>query len=55
VHLRVRQADHRVVHDVYLAKVKTKAEVKEPWDYEQIVQTIPAADAFEPVSPACKI
>ena len=49
------RADHRVVHDVYLAKVKTKAEVKEPWDYEQIVQTIPAADAFEPVSPACKI
>jgi len=49
------RADHRVVHDVYLAKVKTKAEVKEPWDYEQIVQTIPAADAFEPLSTECHL
>ncbi|MHB8274008.1 MAG: ABC transporter substrate-binding protein [Dermatophilaceae bacterium] len=46
------RSDHRVVHDVYLAKVKSKDQVKEPWDYEQIVQTIPAADAFEPVSAA---
>jgi branched-chain amino acid transport system substrate-binding protein len=49
------RSDHRVVHDVYLAKVKTKAQVTEPWDYEKIVQTIPAADAFEPVSAACKM
>ncbi|MHB1473512.1 MAG: ABC transporter substrate-binding protein [Dermatophilaceae bacterium] len=49
------RSDHRVVHDVYLAKVKSKDQVKEPWDYEQIVQTIPAADAFEPVSAACKM
>ena len=47
------RSDHRVVHDVYLAKVKTKDQVKEEWDYEQIVQTIPAADAFEPVSTDC--
>ena len=45
-----RAADHRMVHDVYLAKVKTKAEVKEPWDYEQILKTIPASEAFRPAS-----
>ena len=42
----VRAEDHRVVHDAYLAKVKTKDQVKEPWDYEEIVKTIPAAEAF---------
>jgi len=49
------RSDHRVVHDVYLAKVKSKDQVTEPWDYEKIVATIPAADAFEPVSAACKM
>jgi branched-chain amino acid transport system substrate-binding protein len=49
------RSDHRVVHDVYLAKVKTKDQVTEPWDYEKIVQTIPAADAFEPVAADCKM
>jgi branched-chain amino acid transport system substrate-binding protein len=42
----IRAADHRVVHDAYLAQVKTKAEVKEDWDYEKIVKTIPASEAF---------
>jgi branched-chain amino acid transport system substrate-binding protein len=49
------RSDHRVVHDVYLAKVKSKDQVTQPWDYEKIVATIPAADAFEPVSAACKM
>lgn len=49
------RSDHRVVHDVYLAKVKSKDQVTAPWDYEKIVATIPAADAFEPVSAACKM
>ena len=44
----VRAADHRVVHDVYLAEVKPKSEVKTPWDYEKILRTIPAAEAFRP-------
>ena len=42
----VRAEDHRVVHDAYLAKVKTEDQVKEDWDYEEIVKTIPAAEAF---------
>lgn len=44
----VRKGDHRVIHDVYLAEVKPQSEVKEEWDYEKIVATIPAAEAFKP-------
>ena len=51
----IRAADHRVLHDAYLAKVKTKDQVKEEWDYQEIVTTIPAAEAFGPVSDACKM
>jgi branched-chain amino acid transport system substrate-binding protein len=46
----IRAQDHSVVHDAYLARVKKQSEVKEPWDYEQIVTTIPAAKAFAPAS-----
>jgi branched-chain amino acid transport system substrate-binding protein len=50
----VRAADHRVLHDAYLVKVKSKDQVKEEWDYEEVVSTIPAAQAFNPtVSPDC--
>ena len=34
----IRAEDHRVIHDAYLAKVKPKAEVKEDWDYEEIIR-----------------
>jgi branched-chain amino acid transport system substrate-binding protein len=46
----IRAEDHRVVHDVYLAEVKPKSEVKTDWDYEKILRTIPAAEAFRPAS-----
>ena len=49
----VRKADHNVIHDVYLAKVKSSA--PEEWDYEDIVKTIPAADAYGEANPACKM
>ena len=45
----VRAEDHRVVHDVYLAEVKTADAVEEDWDYEEILETIPAEEAFRPV------
>lgn len=51
----VRAADHNVTHDVYLAKVKSKDQVKEDWDLEEIVKTIPAATAYAPPSGACKM
>lgn len=44
----IRAEDHRVIHDVYLAKVKDPEDVEEEWDYEEIVTTIPAAEAFRP-------
>ena len=44
----IRAEDHRVIHDVYLARVKEPEDVEEDWDYEEIVTTIPAAEAFRP-------
>lgn len=53
---KIRAEDHRVIHDVYLAEVKAKAEVKEDYDYEKIVTTIPADKAFKPLSEStCKL
>jgi len=52
---RRRGHGHRVIHDVYLAKVPSSSEVKEPWDYEQILSTIPAANAFRTPSSDCKL
>jgi branched-chain amino acid transport system substrate-binding protein len=46
---QIRAEDHRVIHDVYLARVKEPADVEEEWDYEEIVTTIPASEAFQPV------
>jgi branched-chain amino acid transport system substrate-binding protein len=45
-HGEVRAKDHLVVHDAYLARVKKPSQVKQPWDYEDIVTTIPAQQAF---------
>lgn len=53
---KIRAEDHRVIHDVYLAEVKPKSDVKEDYDYEKIVTTIPADKAFKPVSETtCKM
>jgi len=52
----IRKEDHRVIHDAYLARVKSPSEVKEPWDYVEILSKIPAADAFLPLSQSkCKM
>lgn len=48
----VRAADHRMVHDAYLAEVKQPERITEPRDYVRIRQTIPADEAFRPVSEA---
>ncbi|NYZ12006.1 ABC transporter substrate-binding protein [Azospirillum sp. RWY-5-1] len=36
----------RMVHDMYLARVKKPSESKGPWDYYQIISTIPGDQAF---------
>lgn len=46
---KIRAEDHRVIHDVYLAKVKSSADVTEDWDYQEILTTIPAEEAFMPL------
>jgi len=45
---RIR-ADGRVIHDLYLARVKSPAESRGPWDYYQILSTLPADEAFRPI------
>ncbi len=42
--------DGRVIHDMTLFRVKTPAESKGPWDYYTAVATVPAAEAFQPLS-----
>jgi branched-chain amino acid transport system substrate-binding protein len=42
--------DGRMVHDMYLVEVKSPAESKYPWDYFKIKSTIPAEEAFQPLS-----
>ncbi len=44
------RADGRMVHDMYLLQVKKPAESKTPWDYYHVRATIPAAEAFQPLS-----
>ena len=43
-----------MIHDVYLAKVKS-VQAPEEWDYEDIVKTIPAAEAYGEANPACSM
>jgi branched-chain amino acid transport system substrate-binding protein len=51
----IRAQDHLLLHDVSLAQVKPSSEVKEPWDYEKVLKTIPADQAFQPADPICKL
>jgi branched-chain amino acid transport system substrate-binding protein len=44
------RADGRMVHDMYLLQVKKPAESNTPWDYYHVRATIPAAEAFQPLS-----
>lgn len=42
--------DGRMVHDIYLLRVKKPSESKEPWDYLEVVETIPGYEAFPPIA-----
>jgi len=41
--------DGRVMRDMYLFEAKTPAQSKYPWDYLELLQTIPAGEAFRPL------
>lgn len=42
--------DGRMVHDMYLVRVKSPAESKQPWDFFELVETIPGDQAFRPLA-----
>jgi len=44
------QPNGRVIHDMYLYQAKTPTESKGGWDYSKLIATIPAAEAFQPLS-----
>ena len=46
---RIRD-DGRMVHDMYLFQVKKPSESFGPWDYYKLRATIPADEAFQPLS-----
>ena len=46
---RIRE-DGRVIHEMYLYEVKKPADSKRAWDYYNLVATIPADQAFQPLS-----
>ncbi|MGF7163161.1 branched-chain amino acid transport system substrate-binding protein [Rhodoligotrophos appendicifer] len=46
---RLRE-DGSFVHDMYLAQAKEPEESKAPWDYYNILATVPADQAYQPLS-----
>ncbi|HVV41933.1 MAG TPA: ABC transporter substrate-binding protein [Nitrobacter sp.] len=48
-HGRIRE-DGRMVHDMYLFQVKKPSESKGRWDYYKLIGTVPAEEAFQPLS-----
>jgi branched-chain amino acid transport system substrate-binding protein len=48
------RADGRLMYDLPLYRVKRPEESHAPWDYYTQIGTLPAADAFLPMNPACK-
>lgn len=52
---RIRE-DGRMVHDMYLAEVKTPEESEGEWDLYKIIRTIPGDEAYRPLSESqCKL
>jgi len=46
----IRPEDHWVMHDAFLAQVKSKAESKEAFDYSKIISTLPADKVSRPLA-----
>jgi len=44
------RADGQMVHDMYLVRAKAPQDSKEPWDYYEILETIPGDKIFKPLS-----
>ncbi|MBY5893874.1 ABC transporter substrate-binding protein (plasmid) [Rhizobium ruizarguesonis] len=49
-------ANGRMIHDMYLLQVKKPAESKEPWDYFNVLATIPGKEAYiDPARSGCDL
>jgi branched-chain amino acid transport system substrate-binding protein len=47
-------ANGRMIHDMYLLEVKKPADSKEPWDYYNVLATIPGNEAYiDPAKSGC--
>ena len=44
------RADGRMVHDMYLVKVKAPSETQGEWDVYDVIRTIPGAEAYRPLA-----
>jgi branched-chain amino acid transport system substrate-binding protein len=44
------RADGQVMRDIYVMQVKSPEESREPWDYEKLLATIPADEAWIPLA-----
>ncbi len=44
------RADGRKLHPAYLFRVKAPTESRGPWDYYDLLATIPAEQAFRPLA-----
>ena len=44
------RVDGRKIHDMFLFKVKAPDASTGPWDYYELVATIPGAEAFRPLA-----
>jgi branched-chain amino acid transport system substrate-binding protein len=49
-------ANGRMIHDMYLLQVKKPSESKEPWDYYNVLATIPGKEAYlDPAKAGCEL
>ncbi len=49
-------ANGRMIHDMYLLQVKKPDESKEPWDYFNVLATIPGKEAYlDPAKAGCEL
>ena len=44
------RADGQMIHDMYLVQVKSPEASKEPWDYYEVLATIPGDEVFKPLA-----
>jgi branched-chain amino acid transport system substrate-binding protein len=53
---RIRAEDHMQIGNAYILRAKNPGEVKEPWDYFEIVGVVPADKAYmDPKDTGCKM